>query len=198
MPLRPREERDRLILTARSTHERIQNLKLDAAVYGDSVKSFVDLCLRPCEESQQVENHQLHTWYVAYCQVHGYAPLGMNKFISHLKTVLPKQRVERDWVNVNGKRKMMPAFWKQIIPVVGAFVDINNQATEPNNCHIPQNTSELIWKCIKSKCLEGGLAAFAEFNHPYRPINDESECTGLNSVLHSEVLTSKPCLGANV
>lgn len=122
----------------------------------------------------------------------------MSKFIPHLKTVLPKQRVERHWVNVNGKRKMMPASWKQITPVVGAFVDINNLATESNNCHTPQNTSDLTWKCIKSKCIEGGLAAFAEFNYSHCPINDGSECTGLNSVLHPKVLISKPDLGADV
>ncbi|HEY9708464.1 MAG TPA: hypothetical protein V6D48_09705, partial [Oculatellaceae cyanobacterium] len=81
----PREERDRILLSE-PENERVINLRLDAALYGDSTKSFVDNCLRPTHEPGFMHHHLLHTVYTAYCKEHGYTPLGMSKFISHLKT----------------------------------------------------------------------------------------------------------------
>ncbi len=100
----PRDERDRILLSPPDS-ERAINLALDAALYGDSTKSFVDLCLRPSSMREFVPHHQLHSWYVTYCKEHGYTPLGMSKFISHLKTVLPRNFVDRSWTPmIDGKR----------------------------------------------------------------------------------------------
>jgi hypothetical protein len=86
-------------------------------------KSFVDLCLRPSANASFVPHHLLHSWYVAYCKEHGYTPLGMSKFISHLKTVLPRNFADRGWSPmVNGQRSKVAAHWEYLVPVEGAFV----------------------------------------------------------------------------
>src|SRR5579883_1208636 len=157
----PREERD-LILLSPPQEERAVNAMLDAALYGDSTKSFVDLCLRPSREPGNIPHHLLHTWYVSYCKEHGYTPLGMSKFISHLKTILPKHFVDRQWTPmVNGQRERIPAHWEYLVPVPGVFVSwasgFHNSGENPS---APQQEN---WSCMKSLCIEGGLEDFDDF-----------------------------------
>ena len=163
----PREERDRILLSP-SDNERVFNLTIDAALYADSTKSFVDLCLTPTHEAGYVPNHLLHTWYVAYCREHGYTPLGMSKFISHLKTVLSRNFVERGWSPmVNGQRHRVSAHWKHLAPVPGAFVEQTFEIRDSGeNPQIAQNPT---WTCIKAKCEEGGLLQFEQFWNPPQP-----------------------------
>jgi phage/plasmid-associated DNA primase/ssDNA-binding Zn-finger/Zn-ribbon topoisomerase 1 len=164
----PREERDRILLSP-PTNERVINLTMDSALYGDSTKSFVDLCLRPSSDAGFIPHHLLHTWYVAYCKEHGYTPLGMSKFISHLKTILPQNFSDRSWSPmVDGKRSRVAAHWEFISPLEGAFVksdvEVDNNPfqgrTEKNNP---------TWICIKSACEEGGLMDFEDFWQPPQP-----------------------------
>ena len=167
-----REERDRILLSP-PTNERVINLSLDSALFGDSTKSFVDLCLRPSTSASFVPHHQLHDWYVAYCKQHGYTPLGMSKFISHLKTVLPRNFADRGWTPmINGKRSQIPAHWEYLVPVEDAFVksdvQIQSEAFRP-----PTPADNPLWICIKSQCEEGGLMEFEDFwNPPQSPDNN--------------------------
>lgn len=162
----PREQRDRLILHP-STNERVQLLKQDAAIHGDPVKAFVDLCLRP-SDTLETHSHELHSWFAAFAQTHGYQGWGMTKFVNHLKTILPNHYVPRRRATSSLNREMIPAHWVNIQPIPEAFVDISEkgagQGDYPRSGSQGMDTrSEPTWKCIKSECCEGGLVAFLEF-----------------------------------
>ncbi|MCC5667986.1 hypothetical protein LC653_29965 [Nostoc sp. CHAB 5784] len=157
----PRAERDRILLSPPSS-ERAKNLALEASLYGDSTKSFVDLCLRPSSTPTFIPQSRLHSWYVLYCREHGYAPLGMSKFISHLKTVLPQNFKERSWTpTVNGKRERIQSHFAFIEPLAGVF-EMKVPEGPPDSS---QSRAEF-WYCFKDKCLEGGIEEFYEFFHP--------------------------------
>lgn len=165
----PKEERDRILLSPPES-ERAINLALDAALYSDSTKSFVDLCIRPSASSIFVESHELHSWYVAYCKEHGYTPLGMSKFISHLKTVLPRNFQDRSWSSmVNGKRDRIPAHWKYLAPIPEVFVSSEKEDNRRDSGENPMPPSNPIWTCIKRNCSEGGLLDFEDFWQPKTP-----------------------------
>ena len=164
----PKEERDRILLSP-PTNERIINISLDSALFGDSTKSFVDLCLRPSTTANSVPHHQLHDWYVAYCKQHGYSALGMSRFISHLKTVLPRNFADRGWTPmINGQRSRLPARWQYLVAVEGAFVKYDPQM-EAEAFRPPSPSQNPLWTCIKSKCEEGGLSEFEDFWNPPQP-----------------------------
>jgi hypothetical protein len=169
----PRVERDRILLSE-PENERVINLRLDAALYGDSTKSFVDNCLRPSREPGFMHHHLLHTVYTAYCKEHGYTPLGMTKFISHLKTILPRNFVQRRWGPMsNGDRNRVPAHWEYVTTLPKVFVSINqNEGFRSSGENAPPPTDP-IWVCRKSKCEEGGLMEFADFWNPPEPPDDD-------------------------
>ncbi|AVH68519.1 primase-like DNA-binding domain-containing protein [Nostoc sp. 'Peltigera membranacea cyanobiont' N6] len=157
----PRAERDRILLSPPSS-DRAKNLALEASLYGDSTKSFVDLCLRPSSSATFIPQSRLHSWYVLYCREHGYAPLGMSKFISHLKTVLPHNFKERSWTpTVNGKRERIQSHFAFIEPLAGVF-----EMKVPEGPPDSSLSSSEFWYCFKDKCLEGGIEEFEEFFHP--------------------------------
>jgi hypothetical protein len=174
-----REERDRVLLSP-PENERVINLSLDSALYGDSTKSFVDLCLRPTANASFVPHHLLHSWYVSYCREHGYTPLGMSKFISHLKTVLPRNFADRTWTPmINGQRSKVPAHWEYLVPVEGAFVKSDVQL-QPEAFRPPTPADNPVWICIKSQCEEGGLMEFEDFWNPPQPPNNDCDNNGNN------------------
>ncbi len=174
----PRDERNRILLSP-PTNERIINLSLDSALYGDSTKSFVDLCLRPSVNASFVPHHLLHSWYVSYCKEHGYTPLGMSKFVSHLKTVLPRNFADRGWSPmVNGKRSRVAAHWEFLVPVEGAFVK-SDVEVQPEAFRPPTPANNPVWICIKSECEEGGLMEFEDFWNPPQP--PDNNCDNNNS-----------------
>jgi hypothetical protein len=178
----PREERDRILLSP-PENERVINLSLDSALYGDSTKSFVDLCLRPSANASFVPHHLLHTWYVAYCQQHGYTPLGMSKFISHLKTVLPRNFADRTWTPmINGQRSKVPAHWEYLVPVEGAFVKSDVQL-QTGAFRAPTPADNPVWICIKSQCEEGGLMEFEDFWNPPQPPPPDCDNNGNNATM---------------
>lgn len=158
----PRAERDALLLQP-STNSRIRLAKLDAATYGDPVRSFIDLCLRPTDDASAIQNHELHSWFIAYCKAHGYSDnRGMSKFTSHLKTVLPQHHVPRH----RQDGELQPACWTRMALLPGVMVDVsltedasNGYQGKPN--HQPHEPE---WRCAKFRCSEGGLLAFEEWN----------------------------------
>lgn len=200
----PREERDRILL-APPANERSQSLVRDAALYGDSTRSFVDLCLRPCVSDAHIPSYLLHSWYVAYCQQHGYTPLSQTKFISHLKTVLPRNFVDRKWgEQKDGKRDRIPAHWASLNIIPEAF-----QAYIPgvgNTSYVDPASvrDDTEWKCIKSRCIEGGLYEFEDFwqgTHPLvapYQIGDRSSNQGSNQPANNGLKTLESLPRASV
>ena len=152
-----REDRDRIIMNAAATNERIQDHKHEAAIYGDPVRGFIDLCLRPSPvPGARLESHELHTWFTAFCKKSGYQPWGFSKFIAHLKTVLPSHYIGRRRLTAieDPNRPLLAAYWSAISALPGVFIDTGNQGDCSN--------IEPDWICIKSKCQEGGLSLFKE------------------------------------
>lgn len=158
----PRVQRDALLIKP-STNNRIRLAKLDAATYGDPVRSFIDLCLRPTDSTSNLQNHELHSWFIAYCKAHGYSDnRGMSKFIAHLKTVLPQHHVARH--RKDGSLKA--AYWTHMTLLPGVMVDAS-QADEASNGYQGkpnQQHPEPDWRCAKFLCSEGGLLAFEEWS----------------------------------
>lgn len=157
----PREERDALLLQP-SKNSRIHLAKLDAATYGDPVRSFVDLCFRPSESTSSIQNHELHSWFLAYCKAHGYSDnRGMNKFIGHLKTILPHNHIPRR--RQNGE--LVAAYWTHMTLLPNVMIDISENLDSTNGYQGTPNHQnyEPIWRCVKFRCFEGGLLAFEEF-----------------------------------
>ncbi len=159
----PKVERDAVLLQP-SKNSRIRLAKLDAATYGDPVRSFIDLCLRPCDSDSEIQNHELHSWFIAYCKAHGYSDnRGMSKFIAHLKTVLPQQHVSRQ----REDGSMKPAHWTRMALLPGVMVDVS-EANEVSNGYQGKpnhQNPEPEWRCAKFRCCEGGLLAFEEWNY---------------------------------
>ncbi len=158
----PRAERDALLLQP-STNNRIRLAKLDAATYGDPVRSFIDLCLRPTESASVVQNHELHSWFIAYCKAHGYSDnRGMSKFIAHLKTVIPQHHVPRH----RQDGELQPAHWSHMTLLPGVMVDVSlaEDASNGYQGKPQQQPPEPEWRCAKFLCSEGGLLAFEEWS----------------------------------
>jgi DNA primase catalytic core len=151
-------DRDKTISTCTKTNERIVLFKQDAAIHGDPVRDFVDRCLMPNDSGTKCTGEEMYSWYKAFCQAHGYSPRGYRGFISHMKTVLPKNFVERhrctkseaQALTVKG-RTILPAYWKHLQIVPEAFKKYIELGNDPN------------YKCRKSKCNEGGLEAINTF-----------------------------------
>jgi phage/plasmid-associated DNA primase len=158
----PRSERDAILLQP-SKNNRIRLAKLDAATYGDPVRSFIDLCFRPTESDSQIQNHELHSWFIAYCKAHGYSDnRGMSKFIAHLKTVIPQHHVPRH----RRDGELQPAHWTHMALLPGAMVDVSlaEDASNGYQGKPSQQHPEPEWRCAKFRCSEGGLLAFEEWN----------------------------------
>lgn len=158
----PRVERDALLLQP-STNHRIRLAKLDAATYGDPIRSFIDLCLRPTDAPSTIQNHELHSWFIAYCKAHGYSDnRGMSKFIAHLKTVIPQHHVPRH----RQDGELHPAHWAHMTLLPGVMVDVSLTEDASNGYQGKPNPQppEPEWRCAKFLCSEGGLLAFEEWN----------------------------------
>lgn len=157
----PREERDAILLQP-SKNSRIRLAKLDAATYGDPVRSFIDLCFRPSETTSVIQNHELHSWFIAYCKAHGYSDnRGMSKFIAHLKTVIPQHHVPRH----RKDGELQPAHWTRMALLPGVMVDVSLAEDASNGYQgKPQQHPEPEWRCAKFRCSEGGLLAFEEWS----------------------------------
>ena len=154
----PRVERDALLLQP-STNNRIRLAKLDAATYGDPIRSFIDLCLRPTDAPSTIQNHELHSWFIAYCKAHGYSDnRGMSKFIAHLKTVIPQHHLPRH----RQDGELQPACWTHMTLLPGVMVDVSEASDASNGYQGKPNQQhpEPEWRCAKFLCSEGGLLAF--------------------------------------
>lgn len=177
-----RKERE-FILSNLRQYDRIDQAKSDASVSGDPVRYFVDLCLRPTESKQQVQSHQLHSWYEAFCLVHGYQKMSMSKFIFHMKTILNRHFVPRknqatkDSPTQNWKhRGKAPAHWINMEPIEGAFEKISDDGD--------------LFRCVKYLCEEGGIQDFAEFDNEFFLSNATAGTAGTGFNLENKTTLS--------
>lgn len=166
----PRTERDEIVRYPERFSDRVALSKYEASIYGDSVKSFVDSCLRPIpfmSRAVEPEVHPgiLHDWYVAYCRAHGLLPKGQPKFINHLQNVIPNHYQRRRRLTAtettqrdsNGKPPMIAPKWSWLEALPNIFEIERDQ-------YGATGTLEKGFKCLKHSCKEGQLSEFQEWN----------------------------------
>lgn len=175
-----KEERD-LILAQASEHPAIAAVARDAAIYGDSVRSFLDAALQPSEAGVAVSGQELHQLYQAFCTVVGSAAFGYQKFISHLKNLLPDNHIPSRVVKEAGRCVRLPAHWIGLELVEGAFIftgasdegDMYTAAHTLGNCSSSHRNIKI--ECVKGKLTEGNLARFEGEDEEALPAAVEEE-----------------------
>lgn len=82
----------------------------------ESVRQFVDYCLRPSVDASPLQNQTLYEAYKSFCLNCGHQRIGSHRFIFYLKKVLPFCHVERGRVLAkdNPDRPWIPAHWQGI------------------------------------------------------------------------------------
>jgi hypothetical protein len=157
-------ERDN-ILTQPITNPVLLSLKQEGAIIGDGVKSFVDRCFVPGNETHH--GNDLHSWYQAYCKAHALSPLSYQKFIQRLQRVLPKHWRPSEVTWRDGKAKRQRAYWEGL-RVLPCFIDLalneDDDDKQPSRRpHIPN------WICVKEECQDGGLTDLTTTLHTLTP-----------------------------
>ena len=149
-----RDERDKTLKNATKI-EAIANLKIEQAILSDNVRAFINSCLRPSEDDQQMEVSRLYDYYRAFCKAQGYTPQAQARFSSHMKNQLAKHWIEKrsKTKDETGKRINVPKRFTHI-----KLVDLTIFA---NSTH--EFTGEIIWTCNNRACIDGGLEEFEEF-----------------------------------
>ncbi|MEH1873057.1 hypothetical protein [Nostoc sp.] len=89
--------------------------------------------------------------FIRKLEEHGYSPLGMSKFISHLKTVLPDNFRERSWTpTVNGARERIQSHFTFLHHLPKAFGMKVSEGTPD-----PSQPKTEFWAYFKAECEEG-------------------------------------------
>lgn len=177
-------ERDNII-TLPVSNPVLLALKQEGAIIGDGVKSFVDRCFVPGNETHY--GSDLHNWYQAYCKAHSLSQMSYQKFIQRLQRVLPKQWRPSEVAWMNGKAKRQSACWEglQVLPcfVDVALSDDDNDQKPSKHPHVPN------WICFKENCQDGGLTDLTATLQPLTP-EKTAETVDLHTLhtLHTESL----------
>jgi len=163
----PREERDNILINARSLFPQIAKVKRSAELYGDSAKSFIDACLTSSDRGGvQIPSGELYALYRSYCKASGHHPNGYQKFVSHLKNVLPNNYRQREVAWENGKTvTKMKAHWTGIALAAENIFFGAVDGGLPSAYRfgwVGEATEEMTINCILSNVQEGGLASFEE------------------------------------
>ncbi|NJR17161.1 MAG: hypothetical protein HC785_16560 [Calothrix sp. CSU_2_0] len=140
-----RDERDRIIKQATRENQKIKELVQEQSIFGDSVKAYIDMCLRPTADDSNLTISDLHDNYVAFCKAHGFKPNQFNKFSGHLKNIVPMNYVKRKQFQQEGILKSVPQHFKNLKNLPGIF----------------NNSAEVV--CVKAGCQAGGLDEIALF-----------------------------------
>ncbi|MEM8828961.1 MAG: PriCT-2 domain-containing protein [Cyanobacteria bacterium P01_G01_bin.19] len=121
----PKEEALELIQNA-DANEVIKQSTLEAAIYGDSVKQFVDQCvLLTGRNNDFVPISELHKKYKLYCKEKGYKALALNAFSTSIQSDLRHLYQKRKTVN-NEKR-----------PSCLMYIKMQSDLFTEANVHIP-------------------------------------------------------------
>ncbi|MGV2831349.1 primase-like DNA-binding domain-containing protein [Myxosarcina sp. GI1(2024)] len=113
----PKEEALELIQNA-GTNEIIRESTLEATIFGDPVKQFLDQCVLLTGRSTEfVTISDLHKYYKLFCDNKGYRPMAMNSFSNTVQSELRHLYLKR--TTIKGKRR--PASIGYIKVVEGLF-----------------------------------------------------------------------------
>ena len=116
----PKEEALDLIQNA-GANEIISESTLEAAIFGDSVKQFLDQCVKL---TGRCNNHialsELHKYYKIFCQEKGYKPVAQNSFCSTIKSELNHLHLKK--TTIKGKPRPSSLGYVKIAP--GLFPEV--------------------------------------------------------------------------
>lgn len=173
-----RDERNAILMNPASVAPSIAENQTEQALIGDSIRAFIDKCLYPVDQGNdlnRISSAQLHSWYKAFCKQAGLHSKGLNQFVAHLRSVLPKHYVEKRRLRADesSQREMIGAGWINLADFPGLFVDINQAAAgdESNGFtgYVQTQPRNPVYECISDRLQDGQLKAFAEFNSQPQP-----------------------------
>jgi len=147
-----REERIKIL---NNPPESSTSVGSDAAMAGDSLKTFVNMCLRPSDTDEEMPQNDLIDMYKEFCLAYGFGKMGLNTFVNRLKSILPKHRIDR--------KPMYDPDTKTTIQIPAKWVKME---FVPNTCQGSMQDGKRTVVFNKTPCEEGGLHAFEQFDKP--------------------------------
>lgn len=145
-----RTERDRFLKEPLNSVEAIE-IALQSELMGDTVKAFVDACLRPCRSGAGITLGELHQAHTAWCrEFAGSMSMGSYKFSSRIRALLAKNHVK-----ATTQRSGQSTIY------ISARVDYVE--FHPKLFVIDRSGVNDLYYCTRNLCQSGGLAAIAEF-----------------------------------
>jgi hypothetical protein len=142
-----RDERDHLLLNSETASESAAEAKRSVTMTGDSVRQFIDLCLRPAPDGEGATLAQIHDWYRVFSKSFGYSDMGASKLGARIQSIIPGSYEPRRKIK-SGEPGYEPNKFRcaqyNVIDMQGLFT-------------VHQIAGLTI---EKSLCVEGGLDAF--------------------------------------
>ena len=160
-------ERDRLLREYMNNDTDLKNIRREHEIDSDSIKGFIDRCLRPSADAGEITPDKLYKFYSAYCKESGYKSLNLDNFKNRLKTAIPGFYVARKQKRVNGQQTWISQHFKNISVVESGFIE---------NLHDPGK-----YNCSLSNCTEGGLEMIEEYLQELNRVPVTSVTTTANS-----------------
>lgn len=155
-----REEVIAQFTTERTTSPEYLRLRDEQAIVSDSIQAFIDSCLSPSDQGEEINKYQLFGYYKAFCESTGKKPKEFNGFCRGIKSELTsKFEAARTTKSEGGKIVSIPARFINI-QVVNPLLFIpkvlpgGTLATE----------EQAIYSCNVTRLHEGGLQQFREWN----------------------------------
>jgi len=128
---------------AQSMHEQ--------SLFGDPVKLFVDMTLRPIDDQDvSMTAQEVYPIYQQFCESFGYTKMGLTRFASRLYSVLPNNKRDRKSTRVDGQVVSQPANL--------FLVEFKQGVAIPSMIN-----EEKSYTLQKNQCGEGGIESFKEF-----------------------------------
>jgi len=193
-----KKERDLLLLSSENWSQGAKQASLEQDIYSDSIRAFIDLCLRPSQD-EIMENYNLYDLYKVFCQSNGFVSLNYKKFLAHFKNVLPHHFVDRKSYRENGVVKNRKAHFANISAIPNLFINVH-ECNEERSQNILKEINPQ-WVMNRSLMAEGGLLELLESD--FENCNDDY-CTGNSENLscnenqnEDTVTPSKPDIESN-
>lgn len=148
-------------------------LKDAQAIATDSVKSFIDACLIPCDPEGTIDKSTVFGWYQAYCKASGLAAKGKNIFYKDMKSALGGlHEIKRTSEPIGrGLKRNVPAKFRGLCMADPCLFE---QRIAGDGSHVKGDREDYI--CNPRKESEGGLRLFREVReHGFKilePISD--------------------------
>ncbi|PPJ64791.1 primase-like DNA-binding domain-containing protein [Cuspidothrix issatschenkoi] len=160
------KERDRIIHEYMNFDKDLQNIKFEHEITSDSIKGFIDSCLRPTDTENPISTNTMYFYYKAYCYQFGYRAMSANTFKIRMKGAVDEfffKNSKQQRVKGSNQRFRTEAAFVHLTPVK---VNIQDQGRySPHNfedCTFV-STSDGGYRVNPKFCINGGLEAIYTF-----------------------------------